>query len=127
MGSTLMDAMNATDANGTTFEEFSMALNKAPPNSTGREWGYRGETCCMCSKPLRNLGTLLFAVEDYNHDYGSHNAMWYCQQNCARKCRWAASSAFYGCYDERHLLDMNRRYSHRHGWNIWQERRGDIC
>merc|ERR1712087_617228 len=92
----------------------------------GRMW-YRGETCCMCSLRLPHLGTLLYAAGDYDHNWGSHNALWHCNSVCRTQCRWMGSGRYLGCYDESHIRAVNRRYSHARGWYIWQERRGDIC
>jgi len=93
----------------------------------GDNHGVVGETCCMCSHGLAHLGTLLYAADDYAHNYGSHNARWHCMQVCEHQCDWMGAGRMLGCYDERHIIQVNNRYAHRHGWNIWQESHGNIC
>lgn len=136
----LNQAMHSTsNVSGPTIEEFKAALDEhktehnpeqAQENADGQSRGWPwspSETCCMCSIELPHLGSLLYAAEDYDHDHGSHDAHWECQQSCRQQCRWRGHGDFFGCYDENHIRQMNNRYEHRHGWSIWQERRGHIC
>jgi hypothetical protein len=81
----------------------------------------------MCKKNLDHLGTLLYAAGDYDHNWGSRNAMQHCQDVCREQCEWMGEGRYFGCYDEDHIISMNERYGHRAGWNIWQESHGNIC
>merc|ERR1719499_2900024 len=78
--------------------------------ATGGWWGHAhaGETCCMCAKTVGQT-TLLFAVADYDHTFGVHTAYWWCSSVCGNECANQASHQF-GCYDESHLLQMDRMY-----------------
>jgi len=124
------DAAAADEALIAEIKAALEAENASAPQDDSGEDGrtrYWGETCCMCSLRLPHLGTLLYAAGDYNHDFGSHNARWHCQHVCREQCRWTGNGGYLGCYDESHIQSVNRRYGHRRGWNIWEERHGDIC
>jgi len=91
-------------------------------------WGHGavGETCCMCSEH-RGLNTVLYAAADYSHWIGIHGATWWCNFECESKCRQHGGHMF-GCYDERHLQEMDRQYGHRSGYQILhQDHYGSIC
>merc|ERR1719414_756931 len=89
--------------------------------------GIPGETCCMCQQNLGHT-TLLYSAADYHHMYGSHNAWWQCQHDCPRRCGqdWHHGS-FFGCYDEQHLLAMDRQYGRRHGYSLFYGHFGNLC
>merc|ERR1712039_615713 len=93
----------------------------------GWHHGIPGETCCMCQA---NMGftTLLYSAEDYHHMYGTHNAWWQCQHECPRKCQsdWH-HGRFFGCYDERHLMRMDRDFGRRRGYSIYYGHFGGLC
>jgi hypothetical protein len=91
-------------------------------------WGHGifGETCCMCSMHF-GRNTLLYAAEDYSHFFGGHNAFWRCQHSCESKCHRRGGHVF-GCYDEQHLLALDRYYGHRTGYQILHDQHyGNIC
>ena len=87
----------------------------------GWHHGSAGETCCMCSAHM-GITTLLYSAEDYHHFYGSHDARWQCLHECPRKCEsdWH-HGRYFGCYDESHLMAMDRMYGHRDSilWAFW--------
>jgi len=91
-------------------------------------WGHGifGETCCMCSMHF-GRNALLYAAEDYSHFFGGHNAFWRCQNSCESKCHGRGGHMF-GCYDEQHLLALDRYYGHRSRYQILHDRHyGNIC
>jgi len=91
-------------------------------------WGHGifGETCCMCSQHL-GFTTVLYAAEDYSHFFGGHAANWWCQQECEVKCHYRTGGHMFGCFDEQHLQDMDRRYGHMSGYSIYYGHFGGIC
>jgi len=92
-------------------------------------WGHGifGETCCMCSQHF-GFTTVLYAAEDYSHFFGGHAANWWCQQECEVKCHYRSGGHMFGCYDEQHLLELDRLYGHRTGYQILHDRHfGNIC
>lgn len=95
-------------------------------------WGWHhavaGETCCMCQVSMGFQGTLLYSAEDYDHMFGTHTAMWQCQFDCPRKCGadWH-HGRYFGCFDEQHLMEMDRRYGHMDGYSIFYGHFGGLC
>merc|ERR1712176_770364 len=77
-----------------------------------------GETSCMCQMSM-GFTTLLYSAEEYHHMYGTHNASWQCQHECPRKCAsdWH-HGRFFGCYDQQHLIQMERDFGHRPGYTL---------
>jgi hypothetical protein len=89
--------------------------------------GAQGETCCMCSVHVGHT-TILYSAEDYHHWYGSHNAMWKCMHDCRWKCESDYHHGrYFGCYDERHLQQMDRQYGHKSAYSIQYGHFGSIC
>merc|ERR1719251_444732 len=71
---------------------------------------------------------LSYSAEDYHHFYGSHDARWQCLHECPRKCEsdWH-HGRYFGCYDESHLMAMDRMYGHRDGYTVYYGHFGDLC
>lgn len=125
-----LSATNATDVAMADLEAVAAASQVESSASLRGSWwwghGRQGETCCMCSQHV-GFTTLLYAAEDYSHRHGSHSARWWCNQQCGRQCRRKGGRKF-GCFDERHLLEMDRNYGHRRNYHILHEKRyGNIC
>jgi len=94
--------------------------------STGWRHGIPGETCCMCSMHV-GFNTVLYAAADYSHFFTGHAADWQCQRECEMKCH-IRGGHYFGCYDEQHLLAMDRLYGHRSGYQILHDVNfGGIC
>lgn len=112
--------------------EEAITISKGFENmSVSASWwdhhGVSGETCCMCSVHV-GYTTILYSAEDYHHWYGSHNAMWKCMHDCKWRCESNYHHGrYFGCYDERHLQEMDRQYGHRSGYSIQYGHFGSIC
>jgi len=128
------EAAVAAAANATEQAMLDLAALAAAPGEASAKlrgasgWGHGilGETCCMCSAHV-GWNTVLFAAEDYSHFLGGHAAQWWCQRGCEAKCR-ARGAYKFGCYDEQHLLAMDRLYGHRAGYSILHDQHfGNIC
>jgi hypothetical protein len=105
------------------FENMSVSVSA----SWWDHHGVQGETCCMCSVYVGHT-TILYSAEDYHHWYGSHNAMWKCMHDCRWRCEHNYHhGGYFGCYDERHLQEMDRLYGHRSGYSIQYGHFGSIC
>ena len=77
--------------------------------------------------PLPTSGALFPAAEDYSHFFGGHSALWQCQHSCELECLKKGGHQF-GCYDEQHLVIMDRLYGHRSGYTILHDDHyGNIC
>jgi hypothetical protein len=121
--------------NGTAQAEMGLAaiaassagnLRGAVAVSAGWGHGIFGETCCMCSMHM-GFKTMLYAAGDYSNFFGSHNARWWCEAGCESKCHRRGGHMF-GCYDEQHLLMVDREYGHRSGFVILHDEHfGNIC
>jgi hypothetical protein len=124
-------AANATEQARLDLEAVFNASELFPSsaNLRGSGWwghGVSGETCCMCSRRW-GWTTILYAAEDYSHSYGVHSALWQCQHSCEVECHKKGGHQF-GCYDEQHIVIMDRLYGHRSGYTILHDDHyGDIC
>jgi len=120
---------NATEQAKLDLEEVMNATAAASASLRGSSgWGHGifGETCCMCSVRA-GWTTVLYAAADYSNFFGGHAANWWCQQECEVKCHFKGGHMF-GCYDEQHLLAMDRLYGHRSGYTILHDQHfGNIC
>eukprot|EP00932_Pfiesteria_piscicida_P007209 SRR837773.17214.p2 GENE.SRR837773.17214~~SRR837773.17214.p2 ORF type:complete len:212 (+),score=55.30 SRR837773.17214:47-637(+) len=104
----------------------SGSLRGAVSATAGWGHGIFGETCCMCSMHW-GLRTVLYAAEDYTNFFGAHNAMWRCQHGCEEKC-YRRGGHMFGCYDEDHLLQLDRMYGGRSNFQILHDEHfGNIC
>jgi len=95
----------------------------------GWGWGHgvQGETCCMCSRPGFGGQVVLFAAGDYSHVFGSHTALWQCNNACEVQCRFQHGHKF-GCFDEQQLVATSRRIGSNGLYRIEHQRRfGNIC
>mmetsp|Transcript_21801 Transcript_21801/g.54539 ORF Transcript_21801/g.54539 Transcript_21801/m.54539 type:complete len:229 (-) Transcript_21801:63-749(-) len=129
-----LDAAAASAANATAQAKLDLAALAALAESSvslrgaSGWWGHgtAGETCCMCS---RHVGwtTVLYAAEDYSNKHGFYNAQSRCQNECEEECHDKGGHKF-GCYDEQHLVWMDRVYGHRANYQILHDDHyGDIC
>jgi len=127
------EAASIAAANATEQAQLDLATlatsAEASANLRGASgWGHGifGETCCMCSMHV-GWNTVLYGAADYSNFFGGHAAQWWCQQGCEVKCHSRGGHMF-GCYDEQHLLEMDRRYGHRAGYQILHDQHfGNIC
>merc|ERR1719277_1215404 len=124
-------AANATEQARLDLEAVLNAseLAASSANLRGSGWwghGVFGETCCMCSRRWGRT-TILYAAEDYSHFFGGYSALWQCQHSCELECFKKGGHQF-GCYDEQHLVIMDRLYGHRSGYTILHDDHyGNIC
>jgi len=129
------EVASVAEANATAQARLDLeaAVNASSAEASGQlrgsaGWGHGifGETCCMCSMHV-GFNTVLYAAADYSHFFGGHAAAWYCQRECEVKCHFRGGH-YFGCYDEQHLLAMDRLYGHRSGYQILHDQHfGNIC
>jgi len=130
----LVELPNSTVVNTdfvTNVSQGQDVVNQSMNHTLSAAWGWHhgifGETCCMC-QVRTGWETLLYSVEDYHHWNGGHSAQWRCLHECPQKCgsNWHHGN-YFGCFDESHLYEMDRRYGHTSGYRISYGHFGSIC